>query len=92
MHVDVKVVTMAVTVRDKHGAIVPSLTRDDFDLQDDNHPQVIKYFNLDTNLPLTLGLLVDSSMSQRNVPNPMAFQRSNYVRVLSSYSLRGASS
>jgi dihydroorotate dehydrogenase (fumarate) len=32
------------------------------------------------------------SMSQRNVPNPMAFQRSNYVRVLSSYSLRGTSS
>jgi len=67
MHVDVKVVTMAVTVRDKHGAIVPSLTRDDFDLQDDNHPQVIKYFNHDTNLPLTMGLLVDTSMSQRNV-------------------------
>jgi len=30
------------------------------------------------------------SMSQRNVPNPTAFQRANYVRVLSSYSLRGA--
>jgi dihydroorotate dehydrogenase (fumarate) len=30
------------------------------------------------------------SMSQRNVPNPDAFQRANYVRVLSSYSLRGA--
>ena len=30
------------------------------------------------------------SMSQRNVPNPAAFQRSNYMRVLSSYSLRSA--
>lgn len=67
VHVDVKVVTMAVTVRDKHGAIVPNLTKDDFDLQDDTHPQTIKYFNRDTNLPLTLGLLVDTSMSQRNV-------------------------
>jgi VWFA-related protein len=67
MHVDVKVVTMAVTVRDKHGAIVPNLTKDEFALTDDNHPQSIKYFNLDTNLPLTLGLLVDTSMSQRNV-------------------------
>jgi VWFA-related protein len=66
VHVDVKVVTMAVTVRDKHGAIAPNLTKDDFDLQDDNHPQSIKYFNLDTNLPLTMGLLVDTSMSQRN--------------------------
>ena len=67
VHVDVKVVTMAVTVRDKHGAIVPNLTKDDFDLQDDNHPQTIKYFNHDTNLSLTMGLLVDTSMSQRNV-------------------------
>lgn len=67
VHVDVKVVTMAVTVRDKHGAIVPNLTKDDFDLQHDNHPQTIKYFNHDTNLSLTMGLLVDTSMSQRNV-------------------------
>jgi VWFA-related protein len=67
VHVDVKVVTMQVTVRDKHGAIVPNLTKDEFALTDDNHPQSIKYFNLDTNLPLTLGLLVDTSMSQRNV-------------------------
>ncbi len=67
VHVDVRVVTMAVTVRDKHGAIIPNLTKDDFDLQDDAHPQVIKYFNHDTNLPLTMGLLVDTSMSQRNV-------------------------
>jgi VWFA-related protein len=66
LHVDVKVVTMDVTVRDKHGAIVPNLTKDDFALQDDNHPQTIKYFNHDTNLPLTMGLLVDTSMSQRN--------------------------
>jgi dihydroorotate dehydrogenase (fumarate) len=32
------------------------------------------------------------SMSQRNVPNPAAFQRSNYARVLSSYPMRGTSS
>jgi VWFA-related protein len=67
LQVNVKVVTMAVTVRDKHGAIVSNLTKDDFSLTDDTHPQTIKYFNLDTNLPLNLGLLVDTSMSQRNV-------------------------
>ena len=58
---------MAVTVRDKHGAIVPNLTKDDFTLTEDGRPQVIKYFNHDASLPLTLGLLVDTSMSQRNV-------------------------
>jgi VWFA-related protein len=65
--VNVNVVTMAVTVRDKHGAIVPNLTKDDFTLAEDGRPQTIKYFNLDKDLPLNLGLLVDTSMSQRNV-------------------------
>jgi VWFA-related protein len=67
MSVDVKVVTLPVTVRDKKGQIVRNLTKDDFVLQEDGRPQVIKYFGQDTNLPLTLGLLVDTSLSQRNV-------------------------
>jgi VWFA-related protein len=65
--VDVKVVTLPVTVRDKHGEIVRSLTKDDFVLHDDGHLQTIRYFSQDSNLPLTLGLLVDTSLSQRNV-------------------------
>ncbi len=65
--VDVKVVTLPVTVRDKKGQIVRNLTKDDFDLQQDGHPQSIRYFTQETNLPLTLGLLVDTSMSQRKV-------------------------
>src|ERR1700724_3866538 len=65
--VDVKVVTLPVTVRDKHGQIVRNLTKDDFVLQEDGRPQAIKYFTEDSNLPLNLCLLVDISMSQRNV-------------------------
>jgi VWFA-related protein len=65
--VDVKVVTLPVTVRDKHGKIVRDLTKDDFVLQEDGRPQTIRYFSQDTNLPLTLGLLVDTSRSQTNV-------------------------
>jgi len=65
--VDVKVVTLPVTVRDKHGQIVRNLTKDDFLLEEDGHPQSIRYFAQEANLPLTLGLLVDTSMSQRNV-------------------------
>jgi VWFA-related protein len=67
MSVDVKVVTLPVTVRDKKGQMVRNLTKDDFVLQEDGRPQTIKYFTQDTNLPLTLGLLVDTSLSQRNV-------------------------
>ena len=65
--VDVKVVSLPVTVRDKHGTIVRDLTKDDFTLQEDDRPQVIRYFSQEANLPLTLGLLVDTSRSQTNV-------------------------
>ena len=65
--VDVKVVTLPVTVRDKHGAIVRDLTKDDFTLQEDGRPQAIRYFSQEANLPLTLGLLVDTSRSQTSV-------------------------
>jgi VWFA-related protein len=65
--VDVKVVTLPVTVREKHGKIVRDLTKDDFTLQEDGRPQTIRYFSQEANLPLTLGLLVDTSRSQTNV-------------------------
>jgi VWFA-related protein len=65
--VNVKMVTMFATVRDKHGALIRKLTKDDFALQQDGHPQTITYFAPDSDLPLTLGLLVDTSMSQRRV-------------------------
>jgi VWFA-related protein len=64
---DVKVVSVLATVRDKKGQIVRNLTKDDFTLQEDGRPEIIRYFSQETNLPLTLGLLVDTSMSQRRV-------------------------
>src|SRR6266851_3976394 len=54
--VDVKVVTLPVTVRDKHGKIIRDLAKDDFTLLEDGRPQTIKYFSQDSNLALTLGL------------------------------------
>lgn len=61
--VDAKLVTLPVVVHDKKGALVQNLTKDDFTLQVDGHPQPIRYFDKDTDLPLTLGLLVDTSRS-----------------------------
>ncbi len=63
----VKVVNVLATVRDKKGAIVRNLTRDDFDLTEDDKPQNIRYFSHETDLPLDLGMLVDTSFSQRRV-------------------------
>jgi VWFA-related protein len=65
--VEVKVVSVLATVRDKKGKIVSNLTKDDFDLQEDGRPQTITYFSRETDLPLTLGLLVDTSGSQTRV-------------------------
>lgn len=65
--VDVKMVSMLATVRDKRGHLVNTLTKDDFAVEQDGHPQVITYFTKESDLPLTLGLLVDTSMSQRRV-------------------------
>jgi len=67
INVTVKVVNVLATVRDKHGQIVSNLGKDDFVLEEDGRPQTITYFTRDTDLPLTLGLLVDTSESQRNV-------------------------
>jgi len=65
----VKVVNIFATVRDKKGEIVTSLTKDDFLVDEESHPQVIRYFSRESNLPLTLGLLVDTSGSVRRVLN-----------------------
>src|SRR5208282_1993438 len=65
--VEVKTVSVLATVRDKHGKIVSALAKDDFQLDEDGRPQTINYFAHETDLPLRLGLLIDTSLSQRKV-------------------------
>ncbi len=64
---NVKVVNVLATVRAKNGALVNTLVKDDFSLAEDGRPQEIRYFARDTGLPLTLGLMIDTSGSQRRV-------------------------
>jgi VWFA-related protein len=61
---DVNVVSILTPVRDKSGRIVKDLNMDDFVLFEDGAPQKIRYFSRETDLPLTVGLLVDTSRSQ----------------------------
>jgi len=65
--VEVKTVSILATVRDKHGKIISNLTKDDFAVDEDGRPQTINYFKSESDLALRLGLLVDTSMSQRRV-------------------------
>src|SRR5581483_1862829 len=64
---NVKVVNILATVRDKNKSIVRNLNKDDFTLLENSRKQVIRYFSRDSNLPLTIGLLVDTSLSQTRV-------------------------
>ncbi len=60
---EAKLVNLPVVIRDKKGALVKDLTKADFTLQVDQKPQTIRYFDIDNNTPLTVGLLVDTSGS-----------------------------
>jgi VWFA-related protein len=64
---DTKMVTMLAAVRDKHGNFVRDLKKEEFVVTQDGHPQTISYFAQDPNIALTVGLLVDTSLSQRRV-------------------------
>jgi len=67
LKVRVNVVQLFYNVKDKKGALIPNQTKDDFELFEDGKPQAIKYFTAESNLPLTLGILIDSSGSQMRV-------------------------
>jgi VWFA-related protein len=65
--VNVNVVQLFFNVKDKKGGLIPSLTKNDFQVSEDGKPQTIKYFAAESNLPLTLGILIDASGSQQRV-------------------------
>jgi VWFA-related protein len=67
LKVEVNLVNILFNVRDKKGGLVGSLNKDDFKVFEDGKEQEVKYFNRETDLPLTIGLLIDVSASQMNL-------------------------
>ena len=65
--VNVDIVNMFCSVKDKKGGLIANLAKEDFQLFEDGRQQNIKYFTRETDLPLTIGLLVDVSGSQANL-------------------------
>jgi Ca-activated chloride channel homolog len=63
--VDVKLVVLNVSVRDKRGGIVPRLQERNFNLQENGRPQTIRAFQ-STDTPVAVGLVVDSSLSMKS--------------------------
>ncbi len=64
---NVDVVQLFFNVKDKKGGLIPNLPKDNFEIFEDGKPQTIKYFAAESNLPLTLGILIDGSASQERV-------------------------
>jgi len=63
------VVQLFFNVKDKKGGMIGNLPKDAFEVAEDGKPQTIKYFSAESQLPLTLGILIDSSASQERVLN-----------------------
>ena len=61
---DVNLVNLAFVARHSQGRLVQSLTRDEVEVYEDAVPQKIEFFSKSTDLPLTLGLIIDVSGSQ----------------------------
>jgi VWFA-related protein len=64
---NVQVVNLFATVRDKKNQILRDLTKDDFQVLENGRPQTVRYFSRESDLPLTIGLLIDTSLSQEHV-------------------------
>ncbi len=67
IRVDVDLVNVTFSVRDKKGALIPTLEKADFEVYEDGKKQEIRSFNKEGDLPLTIGLLVDVSPSQERL-------------------------
>ncbi len=67
LRVNSNLVSLYFTVRDKHGALIPNLTRDECTVFEDKKQQKVRNFEARADQPLTLGMLLDTSGSQQNV-------------------------
>jgi Ca-activated chloride channel family protein len=63
-HAETHLVTFTFTVRDAQGNLVSGLSQDNFVIYEDGVPQRISFFSRESNIPLTLGLIIDASSSQ----------------------------
>jgi len=80
LKVTTSVVNVFAVVKDHHGHLVPDLTKEDFELAENNDPQQIRYFSRETDTPLTMGILVDTSPSQGRVLSREQVEAKAFVR------------
>ena len=67
IRVNVELVNLFFTVKTKKGELIPTLDKQNFQVFEDGKQQTIQRFSRETDLPLTLGLLIDISASQEQL-------------------------
>jgi VWFA-related protein len=67
LKVQTNLVNVFVTVRDKHNGIISDLGKDDFKVLEDGQEQKVAYFAKEADMPITLGILIDTSGSMQNI-------------------------
>jgi VWFA-related protein len=80
--VDVDLVNVLCSVRNKGNGLVGNLEKGDFHLFEDGKEMEIKYFTRETDLPLTIGMLVDTSKSQENLIEPESRAAYEFFKVV----------
>jgi VWFA-related protein len=78
--INVNLVRLYVTVRDKHGAVVPNLEQKDFHVFEDGKEQKISFFSKDMNDPITLAMMVDTSGSEQDLLSAEKETASRFLR------------
>ncbi len=81
VRVTVRLVNIIASVRDTRGELTKTLTRDDFDILDEGQPQKISVFNTESELPLSIVLLIDASLS---TARELKFEQGSAVRFVRS--------
>lgn len=80
LKVTTSVVNIYAIVRDNKGHLIPDLNKDDFELREENVPQRIGYFSQETNTPLNLGMVIDTSPSQESLLATEQKEAKEFVR------------
>jgi VWFA-related protein len=80
LKVQVAVVNVFATIRDKHNGIITDLTQNDFHVYEDGVEQKVAFFSKEVNLPLTLGLLIDTSGSMEGILDAEQETASRFVK------------
>src|SRR5436190_9218293 len=82
LRVDVRLVNVYATVMDEKGRYLPGLTKDDFILEEDGVAQEISHFSQDENIPVSVGIILDTSGSMQDKLRTAVIAVDQFIRTI----------